>query len=351
MKRILITGALGQLGSEIAETLRTDYGADEVVCTDIRPQPASSAGSGGAAAGPSDGVESAGGAADPTGATSSGPFYQLDARDGARLTELVRSHRIDTVYHLAALLSATAEARPQEAWDLNMNGLMTVLEVARAEGCAVFTPSSIGSFGPSTPKDWTPQDTLQRPTSMYGITKVAGELLCDYYFHKYGVDARGLRYPGLISNRTLPGGGTTDYAVDIFYEAVRHGRYTSFLKGDTYLDMMYMPDAVHAAISLMDADSGSLRHRNAFNVTAMSFCPEDLAAYIRRYLPAFEIDYNVDPVRQAIANSWPNNLEDYAARVEWGWEPRYDLDRMTRDMLSTLSQRLEDATYVWIDSE
>ena len=324
MKRVLITGALGQLGSEIAATLRGEYGATEVVCTDVRSD--------------SDGSVSAG-----------GPFYSFDVRHGEELMSVVRRHRIDTVFHLAALLSATAEAQPQQAWDLNMNGLMTVLEVARSEGCAVFTPSSIGSFGPTTPKDWTPQDTLQRPTSMYGVTKVSGELLCDYYHHRYGVDTRGLRYPGLISNRTPPGGGTTDYAVDIYYEAVRRGRYTCFLKGDTYLDMMYMPDAVHAAVSLMDADAGRLRHRNAFNVTAMSFCPEDMAAYIRRYVPGFEIDYQVDPVRQAIANSWPNNLEDYAARVEWGWNPRYDLDAMTRDMLSTLSRRLEEARYVWSD--
>ncbi|MCG8479523.1 MAG: NAD-dependent epimerase/dehydratase family protein [Spirochaetales bacterium] len=324
MKRILITGALGQLGSEIALSLRADYGAEEVVCTDIRE----------------DATEEF---------SSLGPFYRSDVLDGKELSDIVRRHRIDTIFHLAALLSATAEARPQGAWDLNMNGLMTVLEIAREEQCAVFTPSSIGAFGPSTPKDWTPQDTLQRPTSMYGVTKVAGELLCDYYFRKYGVDTRGVRYPGLVSNKTPPGGGTTDYAVDIYYGAVRTGRFECFLKGDTYLDMMYMPDAVHAALNLMDADPARLRHRNAFNVTAMSFCPEEQAGYIRRYIPEFEIEYHVDPVRQAIANSWPNSLEDYAARVEWGWKPRYNLDAMSRDMLSVLSTRLEDATHVWID--
>ncbi|MFP4153722.1 MAG: NAD-dependent epimerase/dehydratase family protein [Alkalispirochaeta sp.] len=324
MKRILITGALGQLGSEIAEFLHERYGAEEVVCSDIRE--------------------------DQYGVLEGyGPFYIVDVRDGERLLEVIRAHRIDTIYHLAALLSATAESRPQFAWDLNMSGLTTVLEVARQEGCAVFTPSSIGSFGPTTPRDWTPQDTLQRPTSMYGVTKVAGELLCDYYFHKFGVDTRGVRYPGLISNKTPPGGGTTDYAVEIYYDAVRHGRYRCFLKGDTYLDMMYMPDAVRAAVELMDADSERLRHRNAFNVSAMSFCPEDIAAWIRRFIPTFEIEYEVDAVRQGIANSWPNRMEDYAARVEWRWEPRYDLESMTRDMLTVLSQRLEDARYVWID--
>ncbi len=324
MKKILITGALGQLGSEIAAELRSRFGVDKVVLTDRR-----------------DDVN--------TDLVEEGPFYRFDVRHGEELAAVVRRYRIDTIYHLAALLSATAENDPQTAWDLNLNGLMTVLEVAREERCAVFTPSSIGAFGPSTPRDWTPQDTIQRPTSMYGVTKVAGELLCDYYYHKYGVDTRGVRYPGLISNRTLPGGGTTDYAVDVYYQAVRRGRYSCFLKGDTYLDMMYMPDAVRAAVDLMEADPARLRHRNAFNVTAMSFCPEEQAAYIRRYIPDFEIDYHVDPVRQAIANSWPNNLEDYAARVEWDWEPRFDLDTMTRDMLRVLSRRLEDARYVWSD--
>lgn len=318
MERILISGALGQLGSEIAEALRSRFGAENVVLNDIR-----------------DGAGSA--------VAAGGPFYRFDCRDGAALAAVVQRHRIDTVYHLAALLSATAEKDPRLAWDLNMNGLTTVLEVAREHRCAVFTPSSIGAFGPGTPKDWTPQDTLQRPTSMYGVTKVAGELLCDYYYKKYGVDTRGLRFPGLISSKTPPGGGTTDYAVDIFHAAVTKGRYTCFLQGDTYLDMMYMPDAVTAAIEVMLADPARLRHRNAFNVTAMSFCPEDLAAYIRRYVPHFEIEYAIDPVRQAIANSWPNSMEDYAARVEWGWQPQYDIDAMTRAMLEALRAHYEQA--------
>jgi len=314
MKRILLTGALGQIGSELTAALRERYGTGNVVASDIR-----------------DDVNRE--------IIESGPFHILDCRDGGKTAEIVRAHGIDTIYHLAALLSATAEAHPQKGWDININGLYSVLEVARENNCAVFTPSSIGSFGPTTLKDYTPQDSIQRPTSMYGVTKVAGELLCDYYHHKFGVDTRGVRYPGLISNKTPPGGGTTDYAVDIYYAAVEKGRYTCFLKSDTYLDMMYMPDALKAAIDIMEQDPEKLRHRNAFNVTAMSFCPEDQAAYIRKYIPGFEISYNVDPIRQAIANSWPNNMEDYAARVEWGWSPEYDLEMMTRDMLETLQQR------------
>jgi nucleoside-diphosphate-sugar epimerase len=311
---VLITGALGQLGSELAVALRERYSVTAVIVSDIR-----------------DDIN--------RDLIESGPFEMLDARDGERLRQVVRRYRIDRIYHLAALLSATAEGDPGRAWDININGLYAVLEVARQEGCSVFTPSSIGAFGPNTPKDYTPQDTLQRPTSMYGVTKVTGELLCDYYFRKYAVDTRGVRFPGIISNVTQPGGGTTDYAVEIYYEAVRKHRYECFLKGDTYLDMMYMPDAVKAAIDIMEADPARLRHRNAFNVTAMSFSPEDQAAYIRKYIPDFEISYKIDPVRQALANSWPNSLEDYAARVEWDWEPQYDLDAMTRDMLETISAR------------
>ncbi|MBT3273609.1 MAG: L-threonine 3-dehydrogenase [Spirochaetales bacterium] len=313
MKKILLTGSLGQLGSEFAAALRNRYGSANVIVTDIRDD-----------------------ATKPE-LIQSGPFYKVDCRDAKELAAIVKEHSIDTIYHLAALLSATAEHLPQKAWDINMNGLFTILEIARENRCAVFTPSSIGAFGPNTPKDYTPQDTIQRPTSMYGVTKVAGELLCDYYHKKYGVDTRGVRYPGIISNVTPPGGGTTDYAVEIYYQAVENKKYICFLAGDTYLDMMYMPDAIKAAMDLMEADPDRLRHRNAFNVSSMSFCPEDQAAYIRKYIPEFEISYLVDPVRQAIANSWPNSLEDYAARVEWGWEPDYDLDTMTQDMLKVLS--------------
>jgi len=311
VKRILLTGALGQLGSELTPYLRERYGADNVIATDLRE----------------------------AGSRQAGPFYRLDCRSGKELCELLRRHRIDTIYHLAALLSATAEANPQAAWEVNVGGLCAVLEAARESGCAVFTPSSIAAFGPNTPKDYTPQDTIQRPTSIYGVSKVTGELLCDYYHHRYGVDTRGVRYPGIISHVTPPGGGTTDYAVEIYCAAIRERRYLCFLAGDTYLDMIYMPDALRAAVDLMEADPARLRHRNAFNLTAMSFCPEDVTAYIRRYIPEFEIAYQIDPVRQALANSWPNNLEDYAARVEWGWHPRYDLDAMTRDMLTELQNK------------
>lgn len=313
--KILLTGALGQIGSELLVTLRSQYGVNNVIATDIR-----------------DDVNRE--------CIESGPFYKVDCRDGEKIHKIIKNNRIERIYHLAALLSATAEENPQLAWDININSLCTILEIAKDEGCSVFTPSSIGAFGPGSPKDYTPQDTIQRPSSMYGVTKVAGELLCDYYYHKYEVDTRGVRYPGIISNVISPGGGTTDYAVHIYYEAVKKKKYTCFLHGDTYLDMIYMPDALKAAVEIMEADPEKLRHRNAFNITAMSFCPEEQAGYIRKYIPEFEIDYDIDPVRQALANSWPNSLEDYAARVEWGWAPDYNLDSMTEDMLIKLKNKI-----------
>ena len=314
MKKILVTGALGQIGAELVSALREQHGPDYVVASDIRMP------------------------AEPS--EPNGPFEYVDVTVRRMVDEVVRKHDVGTIYHLASLLSATAEEKPHVAWDVNMGGLYRVLEVARENRCAVFFPSSIGAFGPSTPKDQTPQDTLQRPTTMYGVTKVAGELLCDYYHKRFGVDTRGLRYPGLISYVAPPGGGTTDYAVEIFYEAIRNKRYRCFLAPDTCLDMMYMPDAIKAAVDVMRADPARLVHRNAFNVTSFHFTPEQLAAEIRNHIPQFVIEYRVDPVRQAIAESWPNSIDDSAARQEWGWKPDYSLEAMTRDMLANLAERL-----------
>jgi nucleoside-diphosphate-sugar epimerase len=314
MKKILVTGAVGQIGSELTLALRERYGADNVVA-------------GGRKTAPSPELR------------DSGPFEWVDCTNLGLLNETVKKYKIDTMYHLPALLSAVAEAKPQMAWHVNINGLYNALEVCREQGCAIFVPSSIGAFGLSTPLDNTPQDTIQRPNTMYGVTKVAGELLCDYYYKRFGVDARGVRYPGIISNVTLPGGGTTDYAVAIYYEAVKGNKFTCYLKAGTYLDMMYMPDAIKAGIDLMEADPARLKHRNAFNVTAMSFAPEHIFAEIKKHVPGFEMDYQVDPVRQAIAESWPNKMDDTCARQEWDWEPGYDLPRMTEDMLKVLRER------------
>ena len=314
MKKILVTGATGQIGVELVPALRDRYGAENVVAAGHHRPPGE--------------------------LTRSGPYCRLDVREASALKQIVENYGCDTIFHLASLLSAVAEAKPQQAWDINMNGLINVLEVARTQRCAVFFPSSIGAFGPETPSFDTPQDTLQRPKTVYGITKVSGELLCDYYFHRFGVDTRGLRYPGLISSKALPGGGTTDYAVDIFYAAVKYRHYDCFLRADTQLDMMYMPDAVAAAIELMEADSASLTHRNAFNVTAMSFTPGQLAAEIQKQLPEFTIAYRVDPVRQSIADSWPRHMDDSAARAEWGWRPRFDLTAMVKDMLEQITVKL-----------
>ena len=315
MERILVTGSVGQIGSELTLALRERYGNDNVVA-------------GGRKTLPSEELR------------DSGPFEIVDCTEVEAVDHVVKKYEIDTVYHLAALLSAVAENDPQLAWKVNVNALVNVLEVAREHNCAVFTPSSIGAFGPTTPADNTPQDTIQRPTSMYGVTKVSGELLCDYYYDKFGVDTRGLRYPGIISYVTLPGGGTTDYAVQIFYEAIKHRKYTCFLKQGTKLDMMYMPDAIKGAIAIMEADPSRLKHRNAFNVSAMSFAPEDIAAEVKKLIPEFSMDYEVDPLRQSIADSWPNSMDDSAAREEWGWQPDYDLPRMCQDMIEKLTPKL-----------
>lgn len=314
MKKILVTGSLGQIGSELVMKLRDVYGASNVIATDIRETDSE--------------------------VVKSGPFETLDVIDGQKLHDIAKRNEVDTIIHLAALLSATAEKNPLFAWNLNMGGLVNALEAARELNCKFFTPSSIGAFGPSTPKDNTPQDTIQRPTTMYGVNKVAGELLCDYYHQKFGVDTRGVRFPGLISYVAPPGGGTTDYAVEIYYEAIKKGAYTSYIAEGTYMDMMYMPDALQAIISLMEADSSKLVHRNAFNITAMSFEPEQIAASIRKHIPTFTMDYAVDPARQTIADSWPNSIDATAAMQEWGFKAEYDLDKMTTDMLAKLKKKL-----------
>ncbi|MBO9128806.1 L-threonine 3-dehydrogenase [Bacillus sp. 165] len=307
MKKVLVTGALGQIGSELTMKMREIYGFDNIIATDIRKTESDVA--------------------------QSGPFEILDVTDANLMFDIAKKYEVDTVIHLAALLSATAEKNPLLAWNLNMGGLVNALETARELNCQFFTPSSIGVFGPTTPKDSTPQDVIQRPTTMYGVNKVSGELLCDYYYHKFGLDTRGLRFPGLISYATPPGGGTTDYAVEIYYEAVKNKRYTSYIAEGTYMDMMYMPDALNAIIALMEADASKLKHRNSFNVSAMSFEPEQIAAEIKKHIPEFVMDYAVDPVRQSIADSWPNSIDSTCAKEEWGFKTEYDLEKMTKDML------------------
>lgn len=315
MKNILVLGAVGQIGSELVPYLRNIYGDQAVVALDYCPN-------------------------FPQEILEGGPCVTMDAMDATALFDVVKKYKIDTILNLVAVLSAKGEADPQMSWRINMGCLFNALEISRQTKGAVFTPSSIGAFGPSTPMDGTPQDTVMRPTTIYGISKVAAELLGDYYHLKYGVDARGLRYPGIISNVTLPGGGTTDYAVEIYYEAIRNKSYTCNLSAGTYLDMMYMPDALRALVELMEADPRNLVHRNCFNVTAMSFDPEMIAAEIRKHIPEFRLEYQIDPIKQSIANSWPNSMDHSAAVEEWGWKPEYDLKTMTEDMLTILAKRL-----------
>lgn len=316
MENILIIGATGQIGSELTMELRRRYGNDHVVAGYII-------------------------GSEPKGELKeSGPSEVVDVTDGEMIASVVKKYHIDAIYNLAALLSVVAESRPKLAWKIGIDGLWNVLEVARENGCAVFTPSSIGSFGPSTPHVGTPQDTIQRPQTIYGVSKVTTELLSDYYFHKYGVDTRAVRFPGLISNITLPGGGTTDYAVDIYYSAVRGEKFVCPIKQGTLMDMMYMPDALNAAIKLMEADPARLVHRNAFNIASMSFAPETIFEAIKKEIPSFEIEYKPDPLKQSIADSWPDSMDDSCARAEWDWKPEYDLESMTKDMIVKLRARL-----------
>ena len=317
MKNILLIGATGQIGSELTMKLRQEYSHGNVVAGYIR-------------------------GAEPKGELlESGPSELVDITNPQQIAEAVDKYNIDTIYNLAALLSAVAEQKPQLAWHIGVGGLYNVLEIAREKKCAVFTPSSIGSFGPNTPRISTPQDTIQRPTTMYGVTKVTGELLSDYYARRFGVDTRSVRFPGLISYVAPPGGGTTDYAVEIYYAACKGEKFYCPLKPGTFMDMMYMPDALRASIEIMEADPSRLIHRNSFNVTSMSFDPEMIYAKIKEFIPDFEMEYKLDPLRQGIADSWPDSLDDTCARKEWDWQPRYDLDFMTKDMIAHLSVKLQ----------
>lgn len=316
MKNILVIGSTGQIGSELTAELRRIYGGAHVVAGYIK------------------GCEPKGELAE------GGPSAEADVTNPEMIAGVVRQYNIDTIYNLAALLSVVAESKPRLAWRIGIDGLWNILEVAREHGCAVFTPSSIGSFGMETPKVMTPQDTVQRPRTIYGVSKVTTELLSDYYHNKYGVDTRAVRFPGVISYVTPPGGGTTDYAVDIYYSAVRGEKFVCPIKQGTLMDMIYMPDALKAAIDLMEADPARLIHRNAFNIASLSFAPETVFEAIRKYKPEFEMTYDVDPLKQSIAESWPDCMDDSCARREWDWKPAYDLDTMTRDMLEKLALKL-----------
>ena len=317
MKNVLVIGSTGQIGSELTRELRKRYGNDSIVAGYIK-------------------------GAEPKGELKeSGPSAEADVTNPEMIADVVKNYNIDTIYNLAALLSVVAEKKPQLAWKIGIDGLWNILEVARENNCAVFTPSSIGSFGLSTPHTLTPQDTVQRPETIYGVSKVTTELLSDYYFKKYGVDTRSVRFPGLISYVTPPGGGTTDYAVDIYYAAVRGEKFVCPIKKGTLMDMMYMPDGLHAAISLMEADPTRLVHRNGFNIASMSFDPDEIFQAIKRHKPNFEMEYDVDMLKQGIADSWPDSLDDSCARAEWDWKPQYDLESMTVDMLKNLEAKLK----------
>ena len=319
MNKILVTGATGQIGSELTIALREKYGNNNVVAAGHRRKPSEKL-------------------------LSTGPYETIDVRDKESIDKVVREYGIDTIYHMAAILSATGEEKPLLCWDVNINGLYNILEIAREHNLRVFHPSSIAVFGPETPKENTPQDTILKPRTMYGITKVAGELLGEYYVRKFNVDVRGIRYPGIISSETPPGGGTTDYAVEIFYEAIKNKRYTCFVREDTVLPMMYMPDCIKGTIQLMEADFSKLKHHTDFNLTAMSFSAKELADEIKKHIPDFVCEYKPD-FRQKIADSWPKSIDDSAAREEWGWEPKFDLDAMTRDMLEHIKIKFDKGLF------
>ena len=311
MSNILVIGANGQLGSELVIALRNKFGSNHVWATDIRKP---------------EGYEE--------------QFALLDVMDAPALQQFVQEHQIDQIYHLAAMLSAKAEQQPLAAWELNMQGLLNVLEIARQHpAIKVFWPSSIGAFGPSTPKDNTPQTTVMDPNTVYGISKLAGERWCQYYHEKYGVDVRSVRYPGLIGYKALPGGGTTDYAVDIFYKAIQGETFHCFLKADTYLPMMYMDDAVQATLQIMAAPAGQIKIRSSYNLAAMSFSPAEIYAGIKQHYPDFDIMYEPD-YRQAIADSWPRSIDDSAARQHWGWQHTYGLEELIEVMLENLKSKL-----------
>ena len=317
MKRILVIGAVGQIGSELTMALRERYGNDNVVACGRKTKPSEKL-------------------------LNSGPFEFIDVTKRETVEKVVKEYDIDTIYNMAAILSAVGEDKPLLCWDVNVNGVFNILEIARTYSMKrVFVPSSIAVFGPETPRVNTPQETVLKPRTMYGITKVAGELLGDYYFRKFGVDVRGVRYPGIISSETPPGGGTTDYAVEIFYEAIKNKRYTCFVKEDTVLPMMYMPDCIKATIDLMETDVSKLRHHCDFNVASMSFSAGELVEEIKKHIPGFVCEYKPD-FRQAIADSWPQSIDDGVARREWGWKPSYDLKSMVKDMIDKLSKRYEE---------
>ena len=316
MKRILVVGAGGQIGTELVPHLQKHYGADNVIAADLKPEMVAKLQSMGVTA------------------------MKLDALDAQAYAETVKKYNIDGLFNLVALLSATGEKNPQLAWHINMTALVNSLDIAKEFGCSVFTPSSIGAFGNSTPHYKTPQDTVMRPNTIYGVCKVTGELLSDYYFTRFGVDTRSVRFPGIISNGAMPGGGTTDYAVEVFYHAVKTGKYVCEVPHDRYMDMLYMPDALEAVTTLMEADPSKLKHRNSFNITSMSFTPDQLFEQIKKRIPEFSASFNIDPVKDQISNSWPDIMDDSCAREEWGWNPQWGINEMVDDMLRACREKL-----------